>query len=531
MKVGFKDIMLAVAAGLLMAAAGPIVIGIWSPEEVLKTPLNEALAWFALVPLFFAIEGRTGKQAFWIGTLAGAVYFAASIYWVTVALTVFGHIPYFAAIPILFLLIFYLAIFWGIAAWLIVLINGSLRTPLTLSAPLVFTALEYLRNYALSGFPWSNIAYTQYRNLAIIQLSSITGIYGVVFLMVLSSALIYEWMAAYQRRRLGRPVVATVVFSALVIFAFGWGVHRAGELKEEARSVPSLRITVLQGNIDQNIKNRSENYRGSIASVYNRLSSDADRKGAEFIIWPEASYPSALPREIDSFAASWSLFEVKRLSAHSLVGVSMYYSEEKRRLLSNSALVLDPALSVVARHDKTHLVPFGEYVPLGLPIEKIVSGVGVFSPGDNLRPAVFEHDGKTVKIGTLICFEGIFPEISRSFAANGANLLVSITNDAWFGPTSAPYQHLYMYVFRAIETGRYVARAANTGVSGYLDPYGRVFARTRLFTEDSVSAEIPLLEKNTIYTRIGDAFAIAISLGAVALLLVAVAIRRTRLVA
>jgi apolipoprotein N-acyltransferase len=527
-KTGLKDALLAALSGLLMALAAPLVIGCWTDLEIFQSQWWEALAWVALVPLFAVIRGRSWKTAFKAGTIAGLIYFSVVLYWIIVALTEFGHIPYVAAIPILALLIVYCALYWGAAAALTSYISAALGFRFTLVAPLVFTALELVRNYALSGFPWGNIAYTQYKNLTIIQIASIAGVYGVTFLLTMSSAVVFEWFSSGRRSHRPRPYGSLVLFSMLVAATFFWGMHRSTVIEQQSKDAPRIKVGVLQGNIDQWRKSKSGEYRGSISSIYNRLTRTVVSSGVDLVIWPEAAYPVAVPEEIDSFDNEWSLLEPRKSTAHTLLGASVYKIDPQVRRLHNSAFLLDQSYSVISRFDKTHLVPFGEYVPLGLPIEKLVSGVGVYTPGSSPVPQVFMRGNKTVKLGPLICYEGIFPEISRELVNRGANLMVNITNDAWYGVTSAPYQHLSMYAFRSIETGRYLARAANTGVSAFIDPYGRINDRTKIFTEAAIVADLPLLETQTIYARFGDLLAYA-TLALVMLLLgAALVIHRTK---
>lgn len=512
-----------------MALAAPLVVGVWSDAELFSTPLNEVLAWVALVPLFYAIDGTRGKQAFVLGAVAGVVHFGVLINWVTVALTVHGGIPLAGAVPIVALLVAYCALYWAGGAWFCAYVKNALGAPFTVSAPFVFTALELLRNYALSGFPWGNVGYTQYRNLAIIQVASIAGVYLVAFMVVLGSALFYEWIAVFVRRRPHRPVISTGAFAALVVGAFVWGAYRSDALAAAARDARFVKTSVLQGNIEQGIKSESTRHRGSIASIYNRLTVEADARGSDLIIWPEAAYPAMLPRGTTGFATDWSLLTHKKGGSHLLVGAGTYHvGPDRSRRLQNSAFLLDPALSVTGRYDKTHLVPFGEYVPLGLPVEKLVSGLGVYVPGPKPEPLSFLRGETHVRPGVLICYEGIFPEIARALSDRGANLLINLTNDAWYGVSSAPYQHLSMYVFRAIETGRHLARAANTGVSAFIDPYGRITARSRIFTEDDLTADLPLLSRKTIYTRIGDLFAFVAAAVSLALFVAASAVRRQK---
>ena len=171
----------------------------------------------------------------------------------------------------------------------------------------------------------------------------------------------------------------------------------------------------------------------------------------------------------------------------------------------NSAFLLSPQGSIVGRYDKVHLVPYGEYVPLRkmFPfISKLVVGVGDFRSGEGYNPLTM--DGH--KLGVLICYEGIFPEASRAYKRMGADLLVNITNDAWFGRTSAPYQHLSMTVFRAVENRLYIARSANTGISAIIDPTGRIVAQTELFERTALRNTIRFINNKTFYSVYGDVF-------------------------
>jgi apolipoprotein N-acyltransferase len=173
----------------------------------------------------------------------------------------------------------------------------------------------------------------------------------------------------------------------------------------------------------------------------------------------------------------------------------------------NSAFLIAEDGEVKGKYNKIHLVPYGEYVPLKefFPfIEKMVVGIGDFSPGETVRVLSFSEKS----FGTLICYEIIFPDLVRKFANNGANFLVNITNDAWFGKTGAPYQHLSMAVFRAIENRRFIARAANTGISAFIDSRGKIFEQTKLFTQETLTGNIYVKTQKTFYTRAGDLFAI-----------------------
>jgi apolipoprotein N-acyltransferase len=225
--------------------------------------------------------------------------------------------------------------------------------------------------------------------------------------------------------------------------------------------------------------------------------------GLGLIVWPETATPfffqdpshlSAVVRNIPKLTSDWLLF-----------GSPSYLDEGSGTEYMNSAFLLSPDGNVAGRYDKTHLVPYGEYVPLRrfFPfINKLVAGIGDFKRGDGVKALrIGRHD-----LGVLICYEGIFPEISRKYKENGAGLLVNITNDAWFGRTSAPYQHLSMTVFRAVENRTFLLRAANTGISAIIDPSGKIIKQTRLFERSAIRGSVKFLDRRTIYALYGDIF-------------------------
>jgi len=227
----------------------------------------------------------------------------------------------------------------------------------------------------------------------------------------------------------------------------------------------------------------------------------------QLVVWPETAlpfYPQQDPlinRIVDFTTASKTWL---------LTGAPLYSFTPKREendqiRYYNGALLVDPSGKIDGQHAKQHLVPFGEYVPLRryLPfLEPLVVNIGDLSTGTSKDPLVVGP----MRLGILICYESIFPEISREAVTRGANLLINITNDAWYGKSSAPYQSMAMAVLRAVETKRSLVRAANTGISGFVDPLGRVTAQTALFTEAALAAPVSMLDQATIFSRYGYRF-------------------------
>jgi apolipoprotein N-acyltransferase len=225
--------------------------------------------------------------------------------------------------------------------------------------------------------------------------------------------------------------------------------------------------------------------------------------GRGLIVWPETATPfffqeefnlSSVVRTIPRLSSDWLLF-----------GSPSYLAEGSRTFYMNSAFLLSPDGKISGKYDKMHLVPYGEYVPLRnfFPfINKLVAGIGDFRKGEGINPLNIGNHS----LGILICYEGIFPELSREYKARGANLLVNITNDAWFGRTSAPYQHLSMTVFRAVENRIYFLRSANTGISAIISPTGQIIKKTGLFERSVLRGSVKFLDRKTIYALYGDIF-------------------------
>jgi apolipoprotein N-acyltransferase len=260
-----------------------------------------------------------------------------------------------------------------------------------------------------------------------------------------------------------------------------------------------MRVGLIQGNIEQTLKSRSAKYRREIKKRYLKLSQKATDAGADVIIWPEAAWPghvSAHSQQLRGFD----------LGLDTIMGASTYLKDGGGNALRNSAFFLEDG-RIQGRYDKLHLVPFGEYVPLReiLPVDKFVPGMVDYSPGQSYQPLDDTW-------GTLICYDGIFPEISREHVLSGATVLANLTNDAWYGISSAPYQHRDFYALRAVETGRWLARAANTGISVFFDPKGRMVASTGHNQEEISVHDIVPYTGQTFYVLVGN-WVVAMVLG------------------
>jgi apolipoprotein N-acyltransferase len=524
---------------LLLAALSAVILGLSFPvavpfafvgHEIPGFRWFEVFSWVGLVPLFFAIRGLRPKHAFLVAFLAGILFCNVVFWWVNVAMTTFGGMPNYLSLPVLEILAVGCAEFWGFPAALIAYATVGNRRPFWLVAPAAWASGELFRNYYFTGFPWGGLGYAQASNVWINQLAALGGVYLIAFVIVLINALVFEGIVAFRETRSISRRVGTFAGAAVSIFAVAhlYGALHVHRVESEVAAAPKFTVALLQGNIDEKIKALQYSSHGDfVLRQYNPMTEAADDSGVDLIVWPEAAHPSYLRPSDKNFRGA--RLSRRSYQARLLIGAGVADLSVHPYKLSNSAFMVEPNLDIAGRYDKHHLVPFGEYVMFHLdhwlPLGKILPEIGFYAPGSDLNlltaPAR-QPGGPTAKIGTLICYDAIFPEIGRRFADEGANLLVNITNDAWYGYSSAAHQFLQIVALRAIETGREVARAANTGITAFIDPAGRVGEHTQLGMIDAetsvvdeskhvppvwIRGPVPLLTGKTIYVVIGDLFA------------------------
>jgi apolipoprotein N-acyltransferase len=284
---------------------------------------------------------------------------------------------------------------------------------------------------------------------------------------------------------------------------WGYGTRQIHSVDNAMDRSAQKRIAVVQGNIDQTLKWDSS-HQLSTVNKYLELSLTQRREQPDLIVWPETAMPFYLFHH--NLLTGRVIRGVQEAETDFIVSSPSLVKTESRTQYFNRAFLILHDGTVSDTYDKAHLVPFGEYVPQKkwLPfLGKMVEQVGDFSSGD-VGDTLTWHEHR---IGMLICYELIFPYLSRAAVSNGAEVLINLTNDAWYGYSSAPYQHFSMAVFRAVENRRSLVRSANTGISGFIDPVGRILAKTPIFKEASLTMEVPLLGLSTLYTRWGDFFA------------------------
>jgi len=476
-----------------------------------------AVAWVALVPLLVALPGTSGWRAFRLGYITGAVSALGLLYWVSLVVVQYGDIPLPIGIAIMVALCLAFALFPSVFAWVAARLAASFGARGLLGAPLVWVGTELLRAHTAFQFPWCQLGYSQYRNLPAIQIASVTAVYGVSFLLVASSALL-AFLVVERDARSRRAAVAGLVL--LVGGTLGGG---AWALRRPLVEAGQVRVGLVQGGIRQEEKWAPGSAWDNIGR-HVQLTDEAAARGARLVVWPESAVPFLFDRHA-------TLADALRRTVTAR-DIYLFFGNDDREIEGQGrifvgAKLLTPEGDLTLRYHKIQLVPFGEYVPMqplftlgGRFAAKVVREVSDFSPGS--EPVVAEVDGHLV--GGFICYEAIFPALVRRFAADGAELLINVTNDAWYGTTSAPHQHLAMAAFRAVENRRYMVRAANTGITAVVDPWGRVLEPTRLFDRTVLVRDVPFIAEKSLYTRYGDAFARGCL--AAALALVAATVRR-----
>ena len=486
--------LLCIFSGLLLGFSQAFVVGKWSEKPLDSTGLSGLLVLIGYIPVLWACINQSVKKTFWFGFLAAMVQYVVILHWLIIAMTVFGGVNLVLSTLGLLAVCAILASYTGFAFSLAQYLHRRFRWSFLWLLPLTVCSAEYVRNYVpYGGFPWGTSGYALSTVPILLQGASIVGIYGLVFYVVLVNAALLSGILSRKKNRLVSVAIASTFF--LIVYG-AWRLNTS-----HTSQAQTLKVALLQGNIEQGIKNKAYLHSHEILTRYERLQNESKKEDVDVVIWPEASYPiylSKSPNPVLNFASSVPT---------TLLGTVFSERTSEGWTLYNTALVLNDRFEPTGRFDKSHLVPFGEYVPWpfkGL-VQKIVPGMGAFGRGQNFIPAdISKRDGSKAKAGVTICYEGVFPEISRAFVRAGAEVLINMTNDAWYGVSSAPYQHLRMYVVRAVETGRSFVRSTNTGISTWIDSRGFIHQPTSLYREDSVVAEVPLSQEKTPYVLLGD---------------------------
>jgi apolipoprotein N-acyltransferase len=499
--------------GRAAASDGPDGPGIGRAREVLLLVLSGAslslayppvdvfpAAFVALVPFFYVVT-KTRATGFWSafrpGLVAGVAFFTPLLYWLVFLSSLDMDNPVLMSGPLL-LLVLLQAFYWGLFSAGAIWIRARTRVPVWLALPVLWVAAEQLRSLFVLGFTWGALGYAGVDVVPqMAQFASITGVFGVSFWMALVNALVLAIVLASPGRR-PRLSLALALTLAVPIVHGWWTVNRPLPAR-------SIRVAVVQPNIEAK-KKWSPEFKDLSFDVLERLTLEAGAEKPDLVIWPETAAPSYLLREP---AYMERVVQVaKEVDAPILTGcpdIEYRPGPHGPFRTYNSVLLVTPEGLPPAKYDKIHLVPFGEMIPFesAFPILRRVDfGEADFEPGS--ERTVFSIPA--ARFSTLICFEAIFPRLVRQFTDRGAELLVNVTNDVWYGRTSMPFQHASMAVMRSIENRRSLVRSANSGVSLMADPYGRVVARLGIFESGVLVHDLPVISATTFYTRRGDLF-------------------------
>jgi apolipoprotein N-acyltransferase len=483
-----QSILFAILSGLLLIFSYPTF-----PYSI--------LAWVGLVPLLLAIENKSLWRTAQLGFITGFIYFYGILYWLN-TLYKFSYL----VIPGLILLAGYLALYF---VAFVVLLNrlfpkrGHQRL---IFSPILWVSIEYFRQIGYLGFSWGVLGYTQWQCLPIIQITSITSVLGISFLIVLVNAsiayLIRETFCFAPTRKMIPIIVGTSFFLILVLIYGYW------QLRQNTYSSPNqLKVAVIQGNILQDLK-WDEPLEKEHQNIHFQLSESAAQEQPDLIVWPETAVTEFLTENPNLIYRFKEL--AKKNRTYFFIG-SPDLQSAGQEYLYNSAFLLDGENGIIAKYDKISLVPFGEYLPFSnrFPILKqIIRGPGDFDAGNqNTQFIIYSHSSTKFQFTSVICFESTMSHFVRRFMVNPADFLVIITNDAWFGKTEAPYQHAYMAVFRAVENRTYIVRSANTGYSCFINPVGKIIRGLKVYDRGFLVDNVAPRKIRTFYTQYGDIFA------------------------
>jgi apolipoprotein N-acyltransferase len=468
----------------------------------------EFLAWIALIPLFLAIRGKTPLASYLLTTFTGLIFFVGIFYWIK-SMGVWNWIEFELAIG-------FLAITLGIFGAGIAVMSRCRFAPLIVTAPALWVTVEYLRGHAgFLSLPWGLLGHSQYLNVPILQIASWGGVFAVSFLIVMVNACLAEFVQTfithYVEKPVEKPIVMGLAFNALaVIVVVGTCLYYGLSIDSAPAPSEAIRLSVIQGNIPQDAKWKPE-LKGQHLAKHIGLTREVMTKDhPDLVVWPELSVQGRLHRDVGLNRAMTGLS--KEIQTHLLIGTSQSGKSGGMPLSRkdyNSAVLLTPRGMIGGQYDKIVLLPFAEY----LPHSDLIAWPSRYVAQDDTIPGnsytILTLGGH--RFAALICWETIFPEHVRQFVVNGAEFLVNMTNEAWFGDTAAPYQFLSMNVLRAAENRIAIARAANTGVSAVIGPSGRILGKVSsgprdTFVDGFLTVDVPTRKELTFYSEHGDVF-------------------------
>ena len=475
----YKSILFSVSAGLLAAFAFPKISLLF-------------VAWTAFIPLFFVIFRSSPKASLLYAFIAGMVFNLQVNFWIVGTVMLFSDNSYFISITSYVFFCAYFAVYWGIWGLFVPLAKKycSNMPVLIIFSACLWVILEYIRSYILGYWPWMVIAYSQYKFPQLIQFIEFTGVYGVSFAIILINGLLYFGIFEKKRNYL---FYAAAVFAAILIF----GVFRYNAFQNFGDG-KELKAAAVQSNVEQ-YKKLSAAYTGEMLAGLDEFADEISQMNADLVVWCESEIINLIPADIDSYVFADKL--AKKAGGLNLIGAPYLDGNEK---LYNTIFYFDGKGGYIAMHAKNHLVPFGEYMPFEDTFVRLLDLEPTKELSRGADTAVFT-DGNLF-VGPLICSENLFPDIVRRFVLSGAKVLTNHTNDAWYLNTSAPYKHFSANVFRAIESRKAIIVAANTGVSAFVYPNGRIKNETGVYERLLISGTFMQNDYMTFYMLYGDVF-------------------------
>lgn len=459
-------------------------------------------AWMAFVPLFVALEGRSARSSFLYAYFCGLIFFCGVFYW-------FIHVTVVGAI----LIILYFSLYFGVFGYIYASARHQSKFIKVIFLSCSWVMLEFIRSHLMTGFGWAALAHSQYKNLVMLQIADVTGFYGVSFLVMMVNVSLKEIISDFKHHRIKSAIPLALSVMGLLLSVFLYGSYRMNQTYEG----PTLSVSIVQANIPQELKWYEPSW-PDIMEKYKIITRQAALDHPDLIVWPETAFPGYLGEHDDYFDQLRRF--VDELNIPLLLGTVAKEGND----YYNSAVLLDGQGRIIEQYNKLHLVMFGEYIPFRkwFPFLTDIIPIADFTPGENY--VLFPSPSGKSLISTLICFEDSVPYVSREFVQRGSNLLINITNDAWFKDTKMPYMHLATSVFRAIENRRELIRAANTGISVFIGADGALKQRVsnkqgkETYVSGFTNEKVTLINKQTLYSTYGDIFSMICSIIALGLI-------------
>ena len=479
---------------LCWVALAPFIYGILRAREVDATVLLESQSPSFLIP-------ATPRQGFLLGWVCGIIWYAGTCYWVFHVMHLYGRLNSITSFLLLILFALYLGlnhgIFGALLAWAGEARAGFSRRALVL-APFLWVTVELIRTYVV-GFPWDLLGTTQVGNIPLTRIATVTGVYGISFEIALVNTVFAATFLVHKSKR--KALLAAAIVSALALQC---------EQLVEIEPVPAnLRARLVQQNVPIHDSWDYASYDKLLTELTQLSVANSNALGIDtpgLLVWPESPAPFFIN---DQRFISAITQVAKGSNSYVVAGTIGIPSEQKLGAdeIYNSAVLVGPQGNIGARYDKVHLVPFGEYVPFKQVLRfanSLTAEAGNFTQGNDRVPLTLgDH-----KIGVFICYESVFPGEVREFALHGADVLVNISNDGWFGDTGAPWQHLNMARMRAVENNRWLLRTTNTGITASIDPFGRIVKQAPRNERIALDVTYGRNSETTFYTRNGDWFPI-----------------------